>query len=220
MPRAAGIGLPNAFRTVHQLRNTYLGVRHGHAESNQAQILMGCPVRGREAYGLTELGRTQVQQTAPLLYDQLSPQVHNGHEPLYLLCSPLLRARQTAELLQQDLSQRLPYAPALTVVEELCERGYGALEGAPVNEWSKVRDGDALDLTRGYAGGESLLSFWTRVHSLLERLERSSDGCTFVLVSHCDPLQVVHAILSRAHSGHYSEFPQLSNAEAITYRFA
>lgn len=60
---------------------------------------------------LTELGMAQAQDVADWLCRQVSA-------PVQIFCSPYLRARQTAEILQQALA-----VPVLTQVDELIPEG-------------------------------------------------------------------------------------------------
>lgn len=63
------------------------------------------------ARALTELGMAQAQASAEWLCRQIAA-------PVQIFCSPYLRARQTAEILQQALA-----VPVLTQVDELIPEG-------------------------------------------------------------------------------------------------
>ena len=99
-----------------------------------------------------------------------------------LLCSPVLRALQTAEV----LARTLPVEP-IEQDCDLCELHPGEADGL---SWGANRATyGAFDLltspTRAYApGAESWLEFIDRVRATLERLARRFAGQTVVAVTH------------------------------------
>jgi 2,3-bisphosphoglycerate-dependent phosphoglycerate mutase len=89
-------------------------LRHGQSQANADGLFTGLL-----DVPLTDIGRAEAAYAAHLLNDaEMWPQV--------CFCSPLVRATQTAAILQTDLS----HAPARTVYDwRLAERNYGALTG-------------------------------------------------------------------------------------------
>ena len=97
--------------SIALFRKPFYYLRHGETESNAAQR-----IAGSLDVDLTPLGREQAEAAAAALADQPITAIY---------CSPLKRARETAEPVAQRL--KLP----VTIVAELAERNWGALEGAP-----------------------------------------------------------------------------------------
>jgi 2,3-bisphosphoglycerate-dependent phosphoglycerate mutase len=86
-------------------------LRHGETETNAYRI-----VAGSLDVDLTEMGREQARAAAKML----------ASEPITgIYCSPLKRARHTAEPIAEALN--LP----VTVIPEIAERKWGDLEGKP-----------------------------------------------------------------------------------------
>ena len=101
----------------------------------------------------------------------------------FIYASPLLRARQTAELI-------LDSAPAAVVVYDdlLREIDFGAWEGRTFDQIS-MSDPDAAELwadpdeSFSFPGGESLISFYARIHRIKQILLDSPQEL-IVLVTH------------------------------------
>lgn len=98
------------------------------------------------------------------------------------LCSPILRARQTAEII-------LPSLPVTSILEEhnLRELMPGVADGLPRSEYETIYG--AFDLMaepyRPFAPeGESWVAFTTRVQQTMLRLAEQYAGKTIVAVSH------------------------------------
>lgn len=153
---------------------------------------------------LTEVGVAQVEQTAEAL------QV-TGVTALY--SSPLLRARQSAEILGKALDLPVDYDDAL------CECDVGALEGRS-DEASFVRFNEALDewyLKENQdfplgPGGETAASVVNRTGDFLDRVVASHDAdAVVVAVSHQTLLQLVLAYHSTNISPAFGHRRWLSN---------
>jgi broad specificity phosphatase PhoE len=106
--------------------------------------------------------------------------------------SPLLRARETAEIVATGLG-------GLPVHEDegLVEVDYGAWQGRTFRE--VVRDPAFAELQRDPAGraapgaSESLLDVARRVHDAMARICEAQAGSPALVVSHGDPLRIVLA---------------------------
>lgn len=148
-------------------------IRHGQSEHGVRGAIampLGCS-------GLTERGFQRTQALADRLH--VTGELNDCRA---LLCSPVLRARQTAEI----LAGALPVG----VVEEddgLCEVHPGEADGL---SWEDYHAGyGGFDLvtspTRAFSpGGESWSEFLLRVRGTLERLAERFTGQTVVAVTH------------------------------------
>ena len=123
---------------------------------------------------LDEIGRAQALRAAEAL-------AGHGLEAVY--CSPLLRARQTAEVVARRAGLEA------TVVLDLTEADIGAWEGLSWDE-IRARDPDRLDRflaapgTVPYPGGESFLDAQRRVAPALDALAALHPDGTIAVVGH------------------------------------
>jgi broad specificity phosphatase PhoE len=146
-------------------------VRHGESEANRLRVFSNREL----AHGLTDVGRAQVHALA----DRLSGVAFDA-----FYASPILRARESAEI----LSTRL--AIAFEVTAALAEYDVGELEGrSDEHSWHRydelhsawVRDG-ALDAR--HPGGESYNDVCARFGSLVARLRQLPPSASVLLVGH------------------------------------
>lgn len=112
---------------------------------------------GRTDLPLTSAGRKQAER----LRDELA-----GHTFALVLCSPLLRARETCEL--------AGFADVAELCDGLHEWDYGRYEGLTTPE-IKAENPDWVLWRDGCPGGESPAQIGARVDSVLERF-RAVDG--------------------------------------------
>jgi len=150
-------------------------VRHGEAAGNAAGVLLGS-----EDSPLTEFGRIQAAQLAPLVSGATR-----------LISSPLRRAVETAEVLGLELP--------VEIDDRWVEIDYGAYEGRPLkditpSEWDKWHS----DPTRQWSGGESLADVGERVGRCCEDLFAHEDSGArargdVVVVSHVSPIKAAVA---------------------------
>ena len=148
-------------------------IRHG-ASSHAARSIIA-DVAGCQ--GLTEHGQAQALALAERL--RATGELHDCS---VLLCSPVARARQTAEL----LAGGLPVA-TITIDDELRELHPGAADGLTWAEY-RTRYGEfdpQAAPTRPFApGGESWDQFLVRVQTAHQRLADQFAEQTVVAVSH------------------------------------
>jgi len=200
-------------------------VRHGENIANRQGLLNGS---GTDL-GLTDTpdangnhGRMQAASAAEELYarlggDSWARQVLAGESPaLVILQSPLLRARQTADALQQLLDEKkrsLGGGWALyeeDIAPELKEIGYGRLDGQLMAEAKKLPFWQIFDcykgLGRGFLdkfpgenaqgrSGESRFDVMLRQRDLFERILKKYDGQRVVLFSHFETMVAQQAVL-------------------------
>lgn len=100
-----------------------------------------------------------------------------------ILCSPLIRARDTAGHISE-----ITGVP-LSVENRLIEQNFGRYEGT-------ARDGEEFQRSKenfadSYGGGESMLRLGQRIYNLLDELRVRSDKKTYLLVAHNGIARVV-----------------------------
>jgi broad specificity phosphatase PhoE len=158
-------------------------VRHGQTAANAAHLL-----QGRADLALNELGRRQVAA----LRGVAGP----GSR---VVCSPLLRARQTAAAILGPPDdppggdcrpERAPAPAGIVVDERWVEIDYGDLDGRPVSEawaplWARWRE----DPEYAPPGGESLAAVGRRVREACDELAGAASTGDVVVVTHVSPIK-------------------------------
>jgi probable phosphoglycerate mutase len=109
-------------------------IRHGETDFNVAQRL-----QGRSETRLNARGRTQAREYAGILRDLFERDRHRPSDYAYA-SSPLVRARETMELLRSELGLD---PGAYGIDERLAEISYGAWEGFTLAE-IQAHDPDVL----------------------------------------------------------------------------
>lgn len=160
-------------------RNTYYLVRHGEAENNVLGLLSSAG--SRREYSLTDLGRKAVSQTANFLENE---------KPDFIVASPILRARQTAEIIRDTLS--LP----LSLDTRLTEARFGDFEETPYQAFIDfMREHGTRAVGAPELGVEGYMDIRARVRSFLESASAAFGNKRIVVVSHADTLQELYAEL-------------------------
>ncbi|MDJ0832077.1 MAG: histidine phosphatase family protein [Gammaproteobacteria bacterium] len=160
------------------LANRYLGLRHGQSEANVAEIVVSTPATGLDHYGLTALGRQQVNisvNNCPLL-----------DRNIQLFCSDFRRTMETARIVQDITLCSEP-----RVDSRLRERDFGDWELKSSKIYPEIWQQDAIDPTHRLGNSESALNVRNRLVDLVRCIEAEMQGLTILLVSHADPLQIL-----------------------------
>jgi len=169
--------------------------RHGHTDANPDSI--PDPIRGEVDEPLNEVGTQQAYNLA----EQLREVTFEA-----ILASPLKRARQTAQIVNQyhDLS--------VEIDESWRERGIGAYVTLEV--WHDLFD---FDKNVSLKNSEDLHIFFKRVYSALDALKERYVDKTVLLVSHAGVHQAIFAYANKLpHSGNGRLAP-LHNCEYKIY---
>jgi broad specificity phosphatase PhoE len=143
-------------------------VRHGRTTANAQGLLLG-----RTDPELDELGARQASALGAAVAGAAR-----------VVCSPLLRTRQTAEALGRPV----------TVDERWIELDYGVLDGVPLRDvprstWAEWQ----ADLAWAPEGGESLADLGVRVRAACEDLADECAERDVVVVTHVSPLKAAVA---------------------------
>ncbi|MCF7835826.1 MAG: class I tRNA ligase family protein [Candidatus Marinimicrobia bacterium] len=151
-------------------------VRHAEACHNVDRILDSkmdskCP--------LTEKGEKQAEDLARSLKDNKIDLIFS---------SPLLRTRQTAEILSKKLGVEV------VVDERLRELGAGELEGKTIEEFHNLFPTQELRAQKADYGVETGEQIRERLDNFLDELNNKYKNKNVVIVSHGDPLQILYGI--------------------------
>jgi broad specificity phosphatase PhoE len=144
-------------------------VRHGRTEANASGLLLG----RRLDPGLDDLGVRQARALAGVVSGATR-----------IVCSPLRRTRETAEVLG------LP----VTIDDRGVEIDYGTLDGTPLaavpeRTWTEWR----ADIGFVPGGGESLAALGERVREAADDLAEEARHHDIVVVTHVSPIKAVAA---------------------------
>ena len=165
----------------------FLFVIHGHTAYNEKHLL-----QGQRDIPLSPLGREDALKTKLALKDEKIDEIYT---------SPLKRAKETAEIINED--RKVP----LYVADDIIEMNYGDLEGLSTKEVG-------LGVRRGmffsrYPHGENYFEVALRVYPFLKKLEEKykDEDKTILLVAHMGVYRVIR-----------SYFADMTNDEFATCR--
>lgn len=170
----------NKLFKVNKLKNQYFVLRHGQSGANVLSLIASQPKNGLKKFGLTAVGRKQIEQTIG------QAELLNSRTIIY--ASDFLRTRQSAQVARKILkAEKVFYTPALR------ERNFGQLELTSSANYAKVWKYDrAGHLFKAY-GSESVAQVMARMLKLIWWLEKKYSGRKILLVSHGDPLKILRA---------------------------
>lgn len=137
--------------------------RHGQTEWN----VLG-KVQGRADIELNEKGIQQAEETGKVLKEEKID---------LIICSPLKRAKQTAEIICKDRNIPIIYD------EDVIERDFGEFEGINKKEfdfegyWSYKQNNK-------YEKAENIKDFFDRVYSFLDKIKEEYKGKRILIVAH------------------------------------
>lgn len=137
--------------------------RHGQTDWNVAKI-----IQGKSDIPLNDTGRDQARITRDALAQDAID---------YIITSPLMRARETAAIINEAHNKPIFIDPRLE------ERGFGRFEGKALDQvdfthfWS-IKD-EAL-----YPDCERTSAFYARVYDFIDALKEEAADLTLLIVAH------------------------------------
>ena len=177
-----------------------LFVRHGKSLAN-ASLVVGTPTTP-----LAEEGLEQARKTGQDL---------RGENVSTIVCSPFIRAQQTAELIAAELG--IP-VDKIIVVDELGERRMGELEGKPKRHENAFFFENDTEL--GFESQNDLIARLSTALDKVKTIAQATDGTT-VVVGHAASGFYFQEI-AKGHT-QFSEFGpinQMNNAEFLEVQLA
>ena len=160
-------------------------IRHGESEWNVTDQICG-----QTDVPLTEKGHKQAEKTGKNI-------VESGISADLILCSPLLRAKQTAQHIAEMTGIPLQVEPRLV------EQNFGVWEGASPRNSKEFHEAKKEFLTR-YGKGESMFQLAQRIYNLLDELKATDKN--YILVAHNGISRVIR-----------SYFGDMTNEEYAAY---
>lgn len=170
-------------QTAHTRDGGLLLVRHGATAHTAEHRFSGCTGQNPE---LSATGREQARRLAAELRRRYAEP--SGARLAAVVCSPVRRARETAETVAEALG--LP----VEADDDLREIDFGDWEGRKVedvlarypDEWAAWR----ADASLRAPGGESVADVARRVRTAVRRLSERHPGATALVVSHLYPVRL------------------------------
>lgn len=160
------------------LKNAYYGFRHGESMANVEGIIVSDPATGTAKYGLSDLGRRQVDESALLLRERIADPV--------IVASDFRRTVETAEIVRASFG-----VETVRLDPRLRERYFGQWDGACYTHYSDTWNKDAVDPDQMVEGVESANAVRRRMVEAVLALETEFEGRGIILVSHGDPLRLM-----------------------------
>ncbi|KAG4168577.1 Agropine synthesis reductase [Gossypium arboreum] len=180
------------------LRNRYWILRHGKSIPNEKGLIVSSLENGiRLEYQLASEGVEQAELAGKLFLKELKEN-DIPLENVRMCYSPFARTRHTAEVVASTLN--LPFeGPQCKVMEDLRERYFGpSFELLSHDKYTEIWAMDEKDPFTRPEGGESVDDVASRLASAMATMESEYQGCTILVVSHGDPLQILQTILNAA----------------------
>ena len=173
-------------------------VRHGQTVWNVENKICGAT-----DIELTELGHQQAVETGKKIIEE-------GIKADEILCSPLVRAAETARHISEITGIPVRVEPRLT------EQNFGKWESTPRDgkEFKKAKEFFACS----HEGGESTLKLAQRIYNLLDDIKAESDTKTYILVAHNGIARVVQSYFHDMTNEEYAAFG-VKNCAVIRYDF-
>jgi probable phosphoglycerate mutase len=180
-------------------------LRHGQSVANVTGVIASSVANGGASFGLTPLGRDQVRRS-------VSDAQANGllAKPIRVLASPLLRARESAQIVAEALDAHV------RIDARLIERGFGSLELASDAQYERIWLADRADPSHRDSDVESLTSILDRVVELLWELDVTARDETVVLCTHGDVASVLLCAAAGRPLSQHRDVGAMGNGELRT----
>jgi len=176
--KVMGISSPQQMKRI-ELNNKYYIMRHGQAISNLKEVVSCLPESFENP--LTEVGRKEVEASARKLI---------GKKIDLIFSSPLLRAKQTAEIVGKILKVSPEYD------ERLREINFGIYNSASIIEFNKYFEDRKKRIKKGAPnGGESYEEVLERILSFFKEINKKYKNKNILIISHQAPLFLLEGYL-------------------------
>ncbi len=176
-------------------------MRHGQSEANIQGIIVSSPGAGTTSFGLTAVGREQAAQSIRA----------SGIAPDIIYSSDFKRARETAEIVRDEILLSRGISPPLQPTPLLRERFFGDYDGLADSNYEKVWAKDARQEAPGL-NVELPSSVLTRCLELLNQFKHEAHG-TVLLVAHGDVCQILLAHAAGLDPSAHRSLPHMKTAE-------
>lgn len=157
-----------------KFRNNFYIMRHGESKGNAENIVSCWPEKFYNP--LTEKGKAQIKASAEKL--------ENKNIDL-IFCSPVLRAKESAEIVGQKLETKPK------VDKRLRELGFGIFNGKSVAEFENHFARHADRINNKPSRGENYKDVAKRMFDFFKEINKKYKGKNILIVSHQAPLLIL-----------------------------
>lgn len=185
-----------------KLTKQWFVLRHGKSEANEAGIVASQLVTAEAAYGLTESGRVEVENSVRVANDELLES-----STLRILMSPFLRTLQTAEIARNLLGVQAE------VDHRLIERDFGDYELLSDEHYQEVWDVDPIHPENVPGRAESVYNVAARTCDLVLEVEEDPTIATCLLVTHCDVAMILSCAFQNLDPRHHRTLAPIKTGE-------
>ncbi|EYU38025.1 hypothetical protein ABFS82_02G001600 [Erythranthe guttata] len=180
------------------LKNRYWILRHGKSIPNQCGLIVSSLENGiLEEYQLASDGVHQARLAGQSFLKDLKEN-EIDIKNVRICYSPFSRTTHTAKVVASVLD--IPFeGPQCKAIEDIRERFFGpSFELKSHDKYHEIWSLDEKDPFMQPSGGESVADVVTRLTRALTVMESEFEGCTLLVVSHGDPLQILQTVLNAA----------------------
>lgn len=179
------------------METTLYFVRHGHVENPRQVAYMRLP-----RFRLSEVGLQQAASAAQMLKDK---------HPAAIYTSPMLRARQTAQIIAAH------HSGVKIHISSLINENYSPFQGTPIAE-IQARDWDIFTgIQPPYERPADMLA---RLLRFIERARRKHPGQAVIAVTHGDPIRFLMGwAMGYSVDTEFNDmqYPETGSVVALTY---
>ncbi len=154
-----------------KLNNKYFILRHGEALSNVKEIVSSWPEKFKNQ--LTKNGVLQIKSAADELREKNID---------LIFASPLLRTKQTAEIISKQLKIRVRFD------KRLKEIAFGIFSGGPAKSFVNFFENRLERIKKGAPKGESYTDVSKRMILFFKETNNKYKGKNILIISHQAPL--------------------------------
>lgn len=159
-----------------KLNNKYYILRHGEAMSNVKNVVSCWPEKFKNH--LTKKGKLQIESAADKL--------ENKNIDL-IFASPLLRTKETAEIVAGKLKLKVKYDKRLREIR------FGTFNSKQANDFKNYFKGLQDRIKNKTPGGENYTEVSKRVFDFLKEINKKYKGKNILVVSHQAPIMLLLA---------------------------
>ncbi|KAL8536291.1 hypothetical protein ACS0TY_011782 [Phlomoides rotata] len=198
------------------MNNKYWILRHGRSIPNEKGLVVSSLENGiLEEYQLASDGVHQARLAGEYFLKDLKEN-KIGLENIRICYSPFARTSHTAKEVASVLD--IPFdGPQCKAILDIRERFFGpSYELKSHDIYPEIWALDEKDPFMSPEGGESVADVVTRLTKALAVMESEYKGCSVLIVSHGDPLQILQTIVNAAkEDGRTHERDFISRLEAV-----
>ncbi|MEX1014255.1 MAG: histidine phosphatase family protein [Candidatus Paceibacterota bacterium] len=160
-----------------------IAVRHGETKYNKERKVMGSRIDAP----LTKEGIREVQEALPKLKESNSTKIYS---------SPLLRTKETAEIIAHELSLLIEYR------DELKERDVGTLSGEMYEKIAMItgyKDINSIEYDYSMYGGESSNDVQRRIQDFLNEVKKKhKNDPAIIVVTHSQIIRILYLLQNKS----------------------